>query len=187
MPTTISPFFLMSSSMSVEATRAETRTPTAQRPAFHNADAFITCSFARGKVADADGERPRLALHPEKMIALRRRCPGREAPPGSRRCRVVDGRVKVGRIPAGGRVEFLRTGRDRDDGVDPRLEDDVVTGFRRVGAGFYPAVGKHRHVHEEIDRLRDEDLAREIGFHRRAQIAGAAGMIALDARGAGAV
>src|SRR6266851_3738455 len=98
MPTTISPFFLMSSSMSAEATRAETRTPTAQRPAFHNADAFITCSFARGKVADADGERRRLALHPKQVI-----------------------------------------------------------------------------------RLRDEDLAREIGFHRRAQIAGAARMIALDA------
>src|SRR5713226_2693498 len=101
MPTTISPFFLMSSSMSAEATRAETRTPTAQRPAFHNADAFITCSFARGKVADADGERPRLALHPEKMIATRhRRDPGGASRPGQRR-RVVDGRVKVGRIPAG--------------------------------------------------------------------------------------
>src|SRR6266702_3544428 len=142
MPTTISPFFLMSSSMSAEATRAETRTPTAQRPAFHNADAFIACSFARGKVADADGQRRRLALHPEQVIVLRCRCPGRDAPAGSRRRRVVDGRVKIGRIPAGGGIELLRAGRDRDDGVDPCLEDDVVTGFRRVGAGFYPAVGK---------------------------------------------
>src|SRR5258708_37131160 len=49
MPITISPFFLMSSITSAEATRAETRTPTAQRPAFHNADAFIAHSFAWGK------------------------------------------------------------------------------------------------------------------------------------------
>ena len=37
--------------------------------------------------------------------------------------------MQLSRIPARDGIEFLGTGRNRNDGIDPRLEYDVVPGF----------------------------------------------------------